>query len=441
MIGAIGLAFVLLVMSSLTLGLYAFAIATFLESISLSGSGLTFAKVLGLLLALSWLGHIAVRGGAAKDFVTDHPTFAFILLTFITWIALTAVWAEDPGASVQDLYRYALNALLFFIVYTAVRTRDEAVWLVAAFLLGAIISAAYGIASPSSGDPAAEGRLGGAGVNPNELAAVLVAALALATAFAAGWRRSPLVRVLAFVVIAFCVAGIVLSFSRGGFIALAVALVAALVLGGRWRAPMLGLAGVVIVLSLGYFALFADPTQRERITAVDGGAGRVDIWAVGWRMVEENPIGGIGAGNFVVSSRRFLLAPGVVRADQYIIDEPQVAHNMYLQVWAEAGIVGLALFLAILGFGVVSCLRAARGFREKGDERLELLSRSVAVALVALLAADFFGSFQFSKQLWLLLALGPVLLRLAEKGDEPAGEAEEAPRMDMRPGQWTPASA
>jgi O-antigen ligase len=440
LVGAIGLAFVMLVISNLTFGLYVFAVATFLESMSL-GSGLTFSKALGLLLALSWLGHVAVRGGKAKDFVTDHPVFSFVLLAFITWGALTLVWAEDPSEGLQSLYRYALNALLFFIVYTAIRTRKQAVWLVGAFLIGAVLSAAYGVMSPPAADPVDAGRLGGAGVNANELAALLVAAVSLAIAFAAGWRRSPLVRVLASLVIAFCAAAIVMSFSRGGFIALTVALLVGLVLAGRWRAPMLGLAAVVVVMSLGYFTLFATGEQIDRLTTPDGGAGRVDIWSVGWRMVKENPIGGMGAGNFTVSSVRFLVEPGAIQADQYIVDEPQVAHNMYLQLWSEEGIVGLALFLGILGFGVYTALKAAREYRRKGDEHLELLSRSVAVALIALLAADFFGSFQFTKQLWLLLALGPVLLRLAVQGDEDTVEEPQAPVLDMRPARWTPASA
>lgn len=410
---ALGLAFVLLVMVSLTAGLYLFTVATFLDSVALGGAGLTFAKVLGLLLALSWLAHAAVRGRSANDFLTDHPAFSFVLFGFLGWVLLSAVWATDPMVSITSLYRYALNAALFLIIYTAVRNREEATWVVAAFLLGAVISASYGILSPAPADGAELDRLGGAGVNPNELAALLVAALSLAAAFAAGWRRTPLVPFLALVVIAFCVGGVVLSFSRGGLVALAVALMAAVALGGRWRPIMLGLAGVVVAVLIGFFAFVATPAEQDRITAADGGAGRTDIWAVGWRMVQANPIGGVGAGNFPISSVHFLLAPGATNEDQYIVDDPQVAHNMYLELWAEEGAVGLALFLSILGFGVVSALRAARGFRDEGDQRMELLSRSVAVALISLLAADFFGSFQFTKQLWVLLALGPVLLRIS----------------------------
>jgi hypothetical protein len=45
----------------------------------------------------------------------------------------------------------------------------------------------------------------------------------------------------------------------------------------------------------------------------------------------------------------------------------------------------------------------------------ELSRTTMATALVGLLAADFFISDQFSKQLWLLLALGPALLALARR--------------------------
>ena len=55
---------------------------------------------------------------------------------------------------------------------------------------------------------------------------------------------------------------------------------------------------------------------------------------------------------------------------------------------------------------------------------MALLSRAVVVALVALLAMDFFLSDQFSKQLWLLLALCPALLSIAA-AREPSESAEE----------------
>jgi O-antigen ligase len=130
----------------------------------------------------------------------------------------------------------------------------------------------------------------------------------------------------------------------------------------------------------------------------------------------------------------FLLEPGALLRDEFIVDEPKVAHNIYLEVLAELGVVGLAIFVTILGFGVVSAVRAARAFGRCGDLRMELLARAVAVALLALLAADFFVSEQFSKQLWLLLALGPSLLRVARAQEAlVAEEDEESARAPIGP--------
>jgi hypothetical protein len=48
-----------------------------------------------------------------------------------------------------------------------------------------------------------------------------------------------------------------------------------------------------------------------------------------------------------------------------------------------------------------------------------VLGRALVIALVGMLAADFFASEQYSKQLWLLLALGPALLALAQRVPDP----------------------
>jgi hypothetical protein len=44
---------------------------------------------------------------------------------------------------------------------------------------------------------------------------------------------------------------------------------------------------------------------------------------------------------------------------------------------------------------------------------MEFISRAVFVALVGMLATDFFGSREYAKELWLLLALAPALLAIS----------------------------
>ena len=177
-----------------------------------------------------------------------------------------------------------------------------------------------------------------------------------------------------------------------------------------------------------YFASFAGVDARDRVTTVEGGSGRTDIWKVGWRMVEDKPMIGVGSGNFNVSSIHYLLVqPGAIERDEFIIDTPKVAHNSYLQVLAELGIVGLALFLSIIGFAIRCALKAARWFGRAGDTRWRSFARGMVVALVGILAADFFITEQYGKQLWLLLGLGPALLGVARR-TYPAGEGAGAAR-------------
>jgi O-antigen ligase len=210
-----------------------------------------------------------------------------------------------------------------------------------------------------------------------------------------------------------CAYSLFLTLSRGGLVALGASLLAAIVIAGRWRGRVIVLTLLALIGCVTYFAAFAPLEARQRVTTVQGGTGRTDVWTVGWRMVQNDPWRGVGAGNFANSSIHFLLQPGSIKRTDFIVDTPKVAHNMYLEVLAELGIPGLALFLAILGFSLLCIVRAARSFKRSGDVTLEILSRAIFVALVGILASDFFGSREYSKQLWLLLALGPALLAMA----------------------------
>lgn len=434
LVAAFGMAFVLIVLANLAAGLAVFTMVSFLDLLPVSGTAVTIPKAAGLLLVLAWVADLTVQRESTNNFLSEHPYLSYVLLLFLGWAAASLLWAESPADGVDNLYRYVLNILLFLVAYTAIRRRQEAIWVVAAFLAGAMVSACVGIAFPTAPEsPDDIARLSGAGVEANELAAVLVATLSLALAFVLAWRNAPVVRLMAFGVMVVCVLGVILSFSRGGLVALAVALLAGVVLGGRWR-PFAVICLVLVSLGVvGYLTLVATPQESERVTALEGGTGREDIWAVGWRMVESSPTNGIGVGNFPVSSVHFLLAPGALQRDEFIVDEPKVAHNIYLEVLAELGVIGLALFVSILVFSLVSAIRAARVFGRADDRQMELLSRCVAIALIALLAADFFVSEQFSKQLWLLLALGPALLRIARREEEDEDVFREAEPRETPP--------
>jgi O-antigen ligase len=411
---ALGLAFTLIVLANLTAGVCLFGFMIFIEVVPQAGS-LSLFKALGLLLALSWVAAAASRQDVDSLF-SARPFVAWLLIGFLAWATLSLTWAESSSTGVTSVTRYLLNLSLFPIVWTGIRGRQDVRWLLGALVVGASLAAVAGIISPpqefgeASGAARATGTIG----DPNEFAAVLVVGICLAATFVLT-PRSGAVRIGALGAVGVCALGIFLSLSRGGLIALACAILAAVVMGGRWR-PIVAIAAIAVAVStVLYFAMFASLPARERITTVQqgGGSGRTSLWTVGWRMVEAHPVRGVGTGNFPVSSVHYLLRPGVVQRTEKILEKPDVAHNTYLQIQTELGLVGLLFFLGIVVASLTSLAQAAREFRRRNDESMEIVARGVFVALVGLLAADFFISEMYSKLLWLLLALGPVLLGVA----------------------------
>ena len=412
---AIGLAFLLVIASDLAIGVVVFTAISFFETVpGLSGASLT--KFVGLLLALAWLGTLATQPDAKRDFLRVHPRISGALLIFLAWNGLSATWSEQPAGALDALSRFGLNAILFLIVFTAIRNERDVIRVFAAFVIGASLATIAGVLTGSGPTPYGEAaRISGASDNSNELAAVLVASLALSTGLAIVARRSPVLRLAAFGAGVLSLAGIVLTVSRSGLIALGFAVIAAIIFSGRWRPRIVLMSAVVVGAAVLYFAAFAPYAARQRVTSSEqGGHGREDIWRVGWRMVQAQPILGVGAGNFSTSSIHYLLIePGLLRRSDFIVDTQKVAHNAYLQAWAETGIVGLALFLGVI-IGVLACtVKAVRRFERDGNLLMEVLARAQLVGTIGLLGSLFFSSDEYNKQLWLLMAMGPAFLAIA----------------------------
>jgi O-antigen ligase len=437
-VAAMGLAFVTIVMSDLSVGLCLYALLAFLNIVPDAGGGfVSFDKVAGALVALSWLATVAGRKQVRRAFITDHPLFSAVLGFFLIWVVLSLTWSEQPHIGVEYVARFVLDAFLFLIVYTAVRTRQHVIWLVGAFVAASTASGAYGMYAPPAPDT---DRLAGTIGEPNQLAAVLVAGVVLALALAVVVKGKPLLRAVLVASSGICLLATFLTLSRAGLIALMCAAVASIIIGGRWRAAAVGFAFATLAALVVFFALIASPDQRARVTEINGGSGRSDIWVVGWRMVQAHPVHGIGVGQFQTSAVHYLIKPGTIKRSDLIIVEPKVAHNIYLQVLSELGVVGLIPFLIILGFSLRCALRAAHAFERRKDLGMEVMSRAVVVGLIGILTADFFASEQFSKQLWLLLGLGPALLAMASRTSIEHDAADDPPA-PLAPSRLEPAAS
>jgi O-antigen ligase len=373
------------------------------------------------LLALSWLATVVLKR-AQPSLVASRPRFAGALALFIVWAALGIAWAKSPSLAAGSVFTLILNSALFAIVFAAVREPRHARWVYAAFVAGCLLTALYGLLTGATGDATDEGRLASAGINPNQLGGYLAVAAILAATLACNRRLSPLGRAGWAAAGVLCLPLQLLTGSRGALLGLAVALFAAPFLVRRGsRAGVAALVALAVGLGAASFFTIVPQTVVQRVTTVQaGGSGRLDIWRMGWRMVQAHPLTGVGAGNFSISTIDYLLRPGVTQRAIYIVDQPKVAHNIYLEVLAEFGAPGLLLFGAIVAGGLLAAAAALRASARRGEREIELLARGLLVALLAMLAAAFFSSELFNKQLWLLLALAIALWSIA---GQPRGRA------------------
>lgn len=422
------IAFAYVVFVNLAAGFAILAFLAFLEVLPTEGS-LSPAKAAGLLLAVAWLARATSRQRGDHDFFRDYPALTWLLALFVAWAAITLVWAAASAPGITAITRYVPNMLLLPIACTALRDRRDLRLVIVAIVIGAVIAAAFGLVEPPPPE-LTEARATGTIGDPNELAAALLVGLALGAGLLLGRGLPARLRLLGAFAVPLCAAGIFLSLSRGGLIALGVVLVAGTFLAGRWR---LALTAILVVVALGgvvYFTQLAPLPARERITASNGGSGRDDLWKVGLRMFRAHPLQGVGVGNFPVVSKDYVLQPGTIaRSDLIFASEPKIAHNTYLQILSETGIPGLALALAIFASCLSCAYQAARIWARRDDRSLEAIARSVVLALIGVLVADFFISQMYSKLLWTLLALGPAMLMIARHeprpDDIPAAELKQ----------------
>lgn len=233
------------------------------------------------------------------------------------------------------------------------------------------------------------------------------------------------------VVAALMVIAIVVSFSRGGFIALVV------VAAYCWMASRHKLRGLVTVALVGLLLMVAAPDEGrtgqsyvERIRSIfntdEGTAeGRRFLWATARNMWKANPILGVGGGNFA-----FLV--GIYQPVDF--DKPEylerdwsgtVTHSFYFQVLAEHGSVGMVLIAYIVGVHFLTLRRLRRlaksepGLPEDIRRDAELYGGALGGAVAGYCAAGAFLSVAYYPYLWYFTAMTVALDSMVHRALRP----------------------
>ena len=432
---AIGLCYVPLVLVNLPLGMVVWIPSVFLRAVPALDVG---PNVAGMLVLLGWVGALAAPGSRLPALLERLRGPLIAAGGLVLWILLSLSWADQSPTDTESVTAWVVAGAIFVVGATALARRRYLRLAAGAFVVGAVMSVAIGLATSELAPAATTGMggmeqnraVGGSG-DPNVLAAGIVPAMALAAGLAAGARGAP-VRLVALLSIGVLALGLAAAESRGGLVAAVVAVMAALVVARRQRIFIV--AGVLLVAALlaGWFSI--DPEGWSRVTDLsDKGSGRSELWTVAWQMWQDYPVAGVGFEGFVHNGGDYVRELGPLEFADFLVEKPKVVHNTYLQLLVETGIVGLLLYVIVIAMSVGCAWRGTVRFERAGDAAMAALGRAVVVAVLSILAASFFISGGADRRAWILFAFGPALLAASERaGDGLAASKRATERLGSR---------
>ncbi|MGY1604683.1 O-antigen ligase family protein [Geodermatophilus sp. SYSU D00815] len=375
-------------------------------------------------------GHLRVPGGFRWRWV--HTLMA----ATVAWIVWSAVGAGTLTTS-EGFYaladRVAVPFVLFALAPLVFRTEDDRRLLLKAliglgFYLGliaifemvgptALVFPSY-IADPTIGDVfgRARGPYVSAEANGMLMAAALFAALVGALRFRRAWR------VVSVLTVPLCALGVLLTLTRSVWVGTVLGLLVVCLITPTLRRRLPLLAGGMVA-TVGVVLLTVPEVTRlvvERLTTQRSVYDRANTNAAALRMVEENPLEGIGWSRFIQES-----ADWVRQSDAYPVTNVNIeVHNVVLSRAAELGLIGAALWLACVFAGPVRAALSRPARQDLADWRVILVGFGCVWGVVIMLSP-----LPYPLPNTLIFLMAGIVLRnhLLPRRDEVAAAPADAP--------------
>jgi len=295
---------------------------------------------------------------------------AALVLIFLSVGLASSLQAISPAASVTKVFALLAAAALFLAVLQICREREQLLVIAAGAVAGLVIASSQGLLQQVTGSfetfgagpgGSTVGRVQGSFGHPNAYGGYLAVLIPLAVAFAASRSFSARLRWFGLFALALAIPALVLSYSRGA--------VGALVAGSIvWLALMRPRLAVLAAVFVAVGAImFAPIAFKERFSSKETSADvglRSDIWASAIDIYSERPVLGVGLNNFpeAYASLPSTLSTGAQRRllHQSQVLVPPHAQNLYLNVLAEEGLLGLLALIALAAAALGTIYRGCK---------------------------------------------------------------------------------
>jgi O-antigen ligase len=295
-------------------------------------------------IAVLWLG---VKGQRRSLSGLHYWMASFVLLS-----AMSLLWTSDGEWTLIRIGTYSQLLVAVWLIWELATVEAGVLGLMKAYLLGILVASLLTIYNFASGTTAAqleaarglqrweESRYSIMGVNENDLGLMLAMAMPLIIYLVVRVKKIWM-RMFLWIELIACIATILLTGSRGAFVSAAIAM-AMLPLSFKFLPPSQKMAAALACAGAVACATFFIPTGtlgRLLLLSTELTQGtlthRTLIWSAGLGAFRDHPFLGIGSGAYAATVLR-------------VVNVPYVAHNTFVSVLVELGVVGALLLLALL---------------------------------------------------------------------------------------------
>lgn len=360
-----------------------------------------FVRILFLIFfVILWQKKITVR-----DFA-PYAKILVLMAVFLVWLMISYVLGGAKIPLADDAIEWILfshDMLIFVLVSFMIREEKFLTRILIAFGLSLMIDNVYIFYQVLQGVERPITFLHGSIMQSTMLYLILLPAFLVMTLREDGQIGEKFFYGIIFLL---SLVAFVLINTRGAWLALAIVL--PLTLFYRLRSPKKILAACMALVLAGGIFLALSPRTFERLQTMgtmnseQSVTERFLMWRSAINAIEDNPLLGVGFGNYEAQYR-----------EKYILDEAKErsqghAHNVYLQFWAETGLPGVILFCALFGYILYWSWRRAKNFYG-----LIIFSATLGLMLYGL--TDYtFASFSAMRVYWLLMGVCVVGIKLIE---------------------------
>lgn len=370
-------------------GLYVLLLP-FESALSVTGSsgGATLTKFLGVLTILV----LSIKG-AFENKLKKPDAASICLVLFVLYGALSVTWAIQPDSTLSILPT-AVGLLIFYLIVASYKFQkndfDTIKWCI---IIGGFLSAfysTYNYESTLSLESAQEratlsiqGREAGAATFAFSLIMPVLVCIQMMIE-----RKKIVMKALFGVVIGVILLGIIITGTRAAMLGVGVGIIT-YILSLKQKITFVTISIVVGIILVPFIPDLIFERWGQAVES--GGSGRLSIWYVGIKVLEKYWPIGVGLNNFHFGFSEFAHYArdyGFKYAD---------AHNTYLRIFAELGIVGFTL----MTIGIVKHYRLIKPRFNYYNNNHVMLKAS----LLAVLVTSTFGGLIWTKPFWLILMM------------------------------------